>query len=104
MRSRWTSNPWAFGPGVFTADDWVRDARALFAGFEATQHTSTNHVHEIRGDTATCTSSMQAEHFVAGEPGVLPEANRWTIGGYYVNELVRTLAGWKFQKITLTVT
>lgn len=93
-------------PGVYQADDWVRDARTLFAGFQATQHTSTNHVHDIRGDRATCVSSMQAEHFVEPEPGTEADgdATRWTIGGYYTNELVRTDAGWKLCKITLTVT
>ncbi len=90
--------------GVYSADDWVRDARRLFAGFLATQHTSTNHVHEVRGDTATCVSSMRAEHFVVPGPGDPPDADRWTIGGYYTNELVRTPAGWKLKKITLTVT
>ena len=93
--------------GVYRADDWVRDARALFAGFTATQHTSTNHVHDIRGDAATCVSNMQAEHFVAREPGAAPtapDAESWTIGGYYVNELVRSEAGWKLRSVTLTVT
>lgn len=91
-------------PGVYAADDWVRDARHLFAGFAATQHTSSNHVHDIRGDEASCVSSMQAEHFVTPEPGDASGADRWTIGGYYTNELVRTEAGWKLCRITLTVT
>lgn len=93
--------------GTYKADDWVRDARALFAGFTATQHTSTNHVHEIHGDEATCVSSMQAEHFFAREAGeapAAPDAERWTIGGYYVNELVRQGAGWKLRRVKLTVT
>ncbi len=92
--------------GSYRADDWVRDAARLFAGFAATQHTSTNHVHDVRGDRATCTSNMQAEHFVAREPGDGLEqgADRWTIGGYYTNELVRTPDGWKLSKITLSVT
>ena len=49
---------------------------------------------------------MQAEHFVAREPGDGLEqgADRWTIGGYYTNELVRTPDGWKLSKITLSVT
>jgi len=92
--------------GTFAADRWVRDARRLFAGFEATQHTSTNHVISIHGDEATCVSNMQAEHFVArreDEP-LAPGQERWTIGGYYTNELVRTPSGWKLRKITLTVT
>ena len=78
----------------------------LFAGFVATQHTSTNHVHEVRGDEATCTSNMQAEHFIAREPGdrLADGADRWTIGGYYTNELVRTADGWKLAKVALNVT
>ena len=93
--------------GVYKADDWVRDARSLFDGFTATQHTSTNHVHEISGDAATCVSNMQAEHFLAPEPGATaaaPDAERWTIGGYYVNDLVRTEAGWKLRRVKLVVT
>ena len=85
--------------GVFKADDWVRNARTLFAGFEATQHQSSNHVHDIRGDEATCISYMQAEHFIGKG-----EEERWTIGGHYTNELVRTAEGWKIRKLTLTVT
>ena len=93
-------------PGTFDADTWVRDARRLFAGFSATQHTSSNHAHDVRGDEATCTSNMQAEHFVAREPGDGLEdgSDRWTIGGYYTNELVRTEAGWKLCAVTLIVT
>ena len=86
-------------PGTFKADDWVRNARTLFAGFEATQHQSSNHVHDIRGDEATCISYMQAEHFIGKG-----EEERWTIGGHYTNELVRTAEGWKIRKLTLTVT
>lgn len=88
------------------ADEWVRDAKRLFAGFEATQHTSTNHVHEVNGDQAICTSNMQATHFVANEPNDNLEngANCWTIGGYYINELVRRADGWKLAKVTLVVT
>ncbi len=91
-------------PGLYKADDWVRDARTLFAGFAATQHTSTNHVHDVRGDAATCVSNMQAEHFVEPGDGIVADANRWTIGGYYTNGLVRTPAGWKLRSITLSVT
>ena len=49
---------------------------------------------------------MQAEHFVAGLPddGLEDGARHWTIGGYYVNELVRSPAGWKLRKVTLNVT
>ena len=91
-------------PGTYGAEAWVRSAQRLFAGFSATQHTSTNHVHEVRGDAATCVSSMQAEHFVAPGPELAPGTERWTIGGYYVNELVRTPERWKLCKVALHVT
>jgi hypothetical protein len=92
--------------GGYDADEWVDSAKRLFAGFRATQHTSSNHVHELRGDEATCTSNMQAEHFVErieGD-GLAEGENRWTIGGYYVNELVRATDGWKLRKVTLNIT
>ena len=92
--------------GQYDADKWVRDARRLFAGFKATQHTSSNHVHDLRGDEATCVSNMQAEHFIAREEGddLEPGADRWTIGGYYVNELVRSSDNWLLSQVTLNVT
>jgi len=93
--------------GTYSADAWVRSAQTLFAGFRATQHTSTNHVHQIDGDRATCVSNMQAEHFIEPEPGApafAPGGDRWTIGGYYVNELLRTPAGWKLRRVALHVT
>jgi hypothetical protein len=92
--------------GDYDADRWVRDAERLFAGFRATQHTSSNHVHELRSDRATCVSNMQAEHFLLREPDDALEdgADRWTIGGYYINELVRTADAWKLAKVTLNVT
>jgi hypothetical protein len=90
----------------YQADRWVGDAKRLFAGFKATQHTSTNHTFDLRGDEATCTSNMQAEHFIERKPedGLDDGADRWTIGGYYVNELVRTKDGWKLSEVTLNVT
>ncbi len=86
--------------GRMRADDWVESARVLFAGFDATQHLSANHVHDIRGDEATCTSYMRAEHFVLNSEG----ENYYTMGGYYTNSLIRTAAGWKLRGVTLTVT
>ncbi len=87
-------------PGPVRADEWVESARVLFAGFDATQHLSANHVHDTQGDEATCTSYMRAEHFVLNSEG----ENYYTMGGYYTNRLVRTSAGWKLRQVTLTVT
>jgi hypothetical protein len=49
---------------------------------------------------------MQAEHFVAREPGdgLAEGADRWTIGGWYDDRLVRTPDGWKLSAVTLHVT
>ncbi len=92
--------------GTYEAERWVADAKRLFAGFETTQHTSTNHVFDLRGDEATCISNMQAEHFIKreSEDEFDDGANRWTIGGYYENELIRTEDGWKLSRVTLNVT
>lgn len=92
--------------GLYDADKWVRDAERLFAGFSATQHSSSNHVHALRGDEATCTSNMQATHFVSHEADedIAVGEDCWTIGGYYVNELVRCATEWKLAKVTLVVT
>lgn len=90
--------------GAYSAEAWVRSAQTLFAGFSATQHSSTNHVIVLRGDEASCTSSMQAEHFVTPGPDIAAGAERWTIGGYYENGLVRTPSGWKLRRVALHVT
>ena len=42
------------------AAEWVHRVRGL-AGFDATQHLSTNHRHHIDGDTATCRELENAE-------------------------------------------
>jgi hypothetical protein len=84
----------------FTADEWVERWRPMFTGFDVTQHISTNHTFDIRGDEATCVSYMRAIHVVANNMG----EDHWTMGGYYTNELVRTGDGWKLRRVTLTTT
>ena len=61
------------------AAEWVHRVRGL-AGFDATQHLSTNHRHHIDGDTATCISYMHAGHFL------------------------KHAAGWKVCKVKLSIT
>jgi hypothetical protein len=87
-------------PGWVTmpADAWVDAARAPFAGLEATQHSFSNPRITLHGDRATCVISMQAEHVRADGEG-----DRYTVGGYYTNTLVRTPAGWRLNQIKLTV-
>src|SRR5690606_19413222 len=87
-------------PQTWSADDWVEHWRPQFTGFDATQHISTNHTIDIRGDEATCVSYMRAIHLLQNTMG----ENHWTMGGYYTNELVRTADGWKLCAVTLTTT
>ena len=81
------------------AAEWVHRVRGL-AGFDATQHLSTNHRHHIDGDTATCISYMHAGHFLKHEG----EDHACFLYGYYTSELVRSAAGWKVCKVKLSIT
>lgn len=79
-----------------SADEWVSGVRAGLTGFDATQHLTANHLIEIDGDTARCTSDVQASHALGGE--------RVVIGGWYDTRLERTTAGWRIASSTLNVT
>lgn len=89
-------------PGLVVkgADEWVSRARALVDGLDATQHIITNHTHDIRGDAARCTSYLQAQHVFKNDLG----SDHNVLAGYYQYEMVRTPAGWKIQKYSLTIT
>lgn len=84
----WTTMP---------ADEWVSSCRVLFTGLRATQHTMSNPIIDIDGDEATCTMYMQATHFLPDE------TEPYTIGGYYVDQLVRTDEGWRIRSVNLNV-
>jgi hypothetical protein len=81
------------------ADDWVAGVSVLFNGLDATQHTMSNPMVDIDGDTARCRMYMQAEHFLQNEQG----SPDFAIGGYYDDQLVRTGHGWKIAAVTLNV-
>jgi hypothetical protein len=81
------------------ADELVEISKRVGA-FDATQHISTNHVHTIDGDRATCVSYMQAGHFLKRDDG----EHVCFLYGYYTYSLVRTAAGWKIDRYALTVT
>jgi len=78
------------------ADVWVEGVRAGLSGFDSTQHISANHLIELDGDEARCTSYMQASHCLDGDRAVL--------GGYYDSDLRRTAEGWKIRRSRLTIT
>jgi len=81
------------------ADDWVTGCRRLFDNLDATQHTMTNPLVEVTGDTARCRMYMQAEHFLQNRFGN-PD---FALGGYYDDQLIRTSGGWKITAVTLNV-
>lgn len=65
--------------------------QSVLPGFDATQHLITNHQITINGDTATVIAYVRATHRLGD--------GMWVVGGYYVDELVRTHNGWKLTAI-----
>jgi hypothetical protein len=89
-------------PMVLSADQWVAGTRSLFDQLAATQHSMTNPLVTIDGDTATCRMYVQAHHVYQADD---PES-WYTIGGYYDDTLVRSAdgpVGWLLTGVTLTV-
>jgi hypothetical protein len=92
-----------FAPGVVGSInhlDWAAEVSQTLPGFDATQHSSTNHRHDVRGDEATCISNMTAEHIYI-EGG---KSDSVTLGGAYTNTLLRTAEGWKISQCVLKIT
>ena len=85
---------------LMSGDDWVAGVRAGLSGFDATQHLSSNHVHSIDGDEATCVSYMVALHYLV-DGG---ERRMQGLGGHYTNRMRRGPDGWKIHACKLTVT
>ncbi len=81
-------------------DDWAAGVQAMLPGFDATQHLLANMVFDIKGDEATVTVYMQAEHFL---PNSLGDSSH-TLGGYYTHRIKRGKHGWKIHATRLTVT
>lgn len=84
---------------VMSADDWVAQCRVLFTGLDASQHVMTNPLVKVDGDRARCRMYMTADHYFANDQG----GDRYVIGGYYDDRLVRTGAGWLLEAVTLTL-
>jgi hypothetical protein len=83
---------------VRPADEWIADISWLFAGLDGTQHALSNPQVTIDRDLATCLVYVQAKHFLADELG----GSFYSFGGYYTDELVRTVDGWRLCKVKLT--
>ena len=65
--------------------------QSVLPGFDATQHMITNHQITIDSDEAKAIAYVRATHKLGDE--------MWVVGGYYVDELVRTDEGWKLKAI-----
>jgi hypothetical protein len=84
-----------------TREAWVGMVRPLFLGLAATQHSMTNPLPVVDGDTATCRMYIYAHHVLDAQ-----DPSSWfTIGGYYDDTLQRddrAPAGWLLTGVTLT--
>jgi len=92
----------SFDPSLYrelTLDELVDITRRL-AAFDATQHLSTNHVHNIEGDRARCISYMHAGHFLTHNG----EQHFCFLYGHYTHELQRYGDSWKIARYGLKVT
>ena len=92
----------SFHPSLYrelSVDELLEICQRMSA-FDATQHLSSNHVHTINGDRATCVSYMQAGHFLKRDG----ENHVCFLYGYYTYELLRTGDGWKIERYGLNVT
>jgi hypothetical protein len=85
--------------GPMRADDWVATCRVFFTGLDASQHVMTNPMVTVDGDRAHCRMYMTADHYFANDQG----GDRFVIGGYYDDRLVRTDGAWLLEAVKLTM-
>ena len=81
----------------YARDDFVAIVREAVSSFAATQHLSPNHVIEFDPsdpDTATCYSSMYAQHYRPGDE----DGSLVLLRGSYTNQMVRTSDGWRIAR------
>jgi hypothetical protein len=65
----------------------------------ASQHLLGNHVVEVTGDRAASVCYFQAQHIMDG----LAAGTAYIVAGRYDDDFVRTPAGWRIARRTLTV-
>ena len=82
---------------TITADKWVKQVRALMTQLDSTQHVMTNPIVDLDGNLASCRMYMKAEHFLQNSQG----SHRYTIGGYYIDQLIRVNGRWTIKAVTL---
>jgi len=79
----------------------LQGCREPLSRLDSSQHLISNVVAQMTGDgRATVTAKVQAQHFLVNSGG---EATA-TIGGTYVDEVVRGEDGWRIAKLTFSTT
>jgi SnoaL-like domain len=74
-----------------------------FTGFAATHHAITGHRISVDGDHATIRAHIHAEHWI--DPALAGDGPTcWVAVGFYDDEAVRTIDGWRISGVRLTVT
>jgi hypothetical protein len=81
-------------PSTVGADDFVELRRQALSGL-STHHVSTNHLIEVNGDEASCTSSMVIYRRLTAENG----HRVFDTHCLYIHKLIRTLGGWKIRVV-----
>ena len=79
--------------GTLSADEIVNTARRDLGGFQTTQHLISNHLIEVKNDTATANAHVRAMHFLPNEV----KDPLLEMGGYYTASLVLMDSNWKIQ-------
>jgi 3-phenylpropionate/cinnamic acid dioxygenase small subunit len=75
-------------------DAIIQTCRGALEPLDSSQHIITNHEIEIDGNAAHARSYLHAQHTKNGTPG----GDNFTIGGTYIDDLVKTPDGWKIRQ------
>lgn len=73
--------------------------RAALEPLDSSQHLTGNYEIEIDGDRASSRCYLQAQHTKAGTPG----GDNLTLGGIYLDKIVRTAEGWRIAQRELRI-
>jgi 3-phenylpropionate/cinnamic acid dioxygenase small subunit len=87
---------------IYGEDPGLRDGyeaieqtcRSALEPLDSSQHIITNHEIEINGNVAHSRSCMHAQHTKNGISG----GDNFTLGGTYIDDLVKTPDGWKIRQ------
>ncbi len=91
-----------YGPVLGRQDGFAaieKLCRTALEPLDSSQHLIGSHEIEVDGDSARTRCYLHAQHTKAGSAG----GDNFTIGGTYVDELVRTAAGWRIRRRELII-